>query len=397
MEDDEKQKKYKEDGVKMNRISKLRRKKNKMNLRRISTMSIFMRSLLVAFALVAILSFSPRSGKAQVIKPSGTLDRVSSQLILWYDEANVGGGEIALDVRDSYLQVTNTHASEGVWIHVQVYRSFLIEEGVTRCAEIDFVDYLTERDTHVYEMDEVYANSGTFIGSFEGTKGFVIITPIAAQNDNRPISWQHLIGTSEVVDVDDNTLYRIRAMGRDAVDFTTGDVVADGTVLDGSANGFVVLQPSELFFNYNNLTFLSGNMDIIGITFIDEYNDDPTLGYRAKAGSTNWSPYTHDSVENRFSCTPLENACFNNFGYNADNTGDGVDVPVDDFLLGDPDICNGVGINVDYSFFTTTTWTRLLVSGYDSFENQLGIRVHNNNNFIGEGFGGAEWMNAVSE
>ena len=178
--------------------------------------------------------------------------------------------------------------------------------------------------------------------------------------------------------------YGVHAMGRDAVDFITGDIITSGIELDGINNGFVVLQPEELFFNFD-LPNAPSAADIIGITFIDQYNADDTLGYRAIAGETTWSPFIHDSVETRSSCTPITNSCFNNFGLNGQ-------VPQLDLLVDNTQICGGASVNLDPNLNRVLGWVRLLIDGYEPLQNQLGVVAYTF--FTGGSIrAGAEWMN----
>ena len=53
------------------------------------------------------------------------------------------------------------------------------------------------------------------------------------------------------------------AMGRDAVDLATGEIVADGTPLDGVTAGLVLLQPDEIIYELA----CGSPVDAVGITF----------------------------------------------------------------------------------------------------------------------------------
>ena len=356
-----------------------------------------------ALVLVFSLIFA-YSSNAQIPVPSGKLDEAASQLVFWYD--NGCNDDLPFDScdqdRQAAIQVTNTNSSEGVWVHVQVYRSFQAAAGppriITRCAELNFVDFYTPRDTHTYVMNQMcFNNSGASCNtalSVPRTKGFVLLTPIRAESDNRPIAWQHMIGSTYVADSENDSAFRVNAMGRDAVNFSNNSVVADGTELDGTTTGFVVIQPTELFFNTASG---SGNADVVLISFIDQYNDDETLGYRAVAGETNISPFIHDSVETRISCTPFINTCFNNFGLIDPNlAGDDVPQLNDNIDPGTP-ICDGVSVvNDPILTDSLVSWTRLPISGYDQLENQFGVIVYHDE-APGDSVGGADWMNSESK
>ena len=356
---------------------------------------------------------------SQIRKTVGEISKASSQLVFWYDETSFIAG-ISTN-RNSFLQLTNTNEFEGVWVHVQIYRSFNNNpdagfDEVVRCAESNFVDFYTPNDTHEYFMENMILNrsdGGNPIPaqSAPNTKGFVVITPIVSETNNRPISFQHLTGTTAMIDQSLDTAYYLNAMGRDAVNFATGNVESDGTVLDGINNGFVVIQPTEMSFNFFYgladtpgpvFTIIPG-VDVIGITFQDQYNDNDTLGYRAIAADTNWSPFIHDDMENRISCSFIQNTCFNNFGLGINFTDPNI-IPVmqiNGFIDG-AEVCDGATLNVPTfnPFVSVMGWTRIIVGGYEPFQNQFGVINITNavitppilNNLLELSNGYADWM-----
>ena len=109
------------------------------------------------------------------------------------------------------------------------------------------MDFLTPNDTHVYAISQPMFNRNlgetavdpggdTTINLFnpQPSLGFIVITPVVSDVDLTAISFQNLIGNYEGTN---NSWFNI--MGRDALDFATGQVVPDGTPLDGVTNGFV--------------------------------------------------------------------------------------------------------------------------------------------------------------
>ena len=312
------------------------------------------------------------------------------------------------EFRTSFLQLTNTSPTEDVNVHVQIFASkctdpvFNLETfrtecrgEVITCREHNFVDFYTKNDTHVYTM----LSPGPFLDPFfptflskndpfdltplvpfdlEGTKGFVVITPIDAPGTKKAISHQHLIGTTRVAELFPTIAYRLNAMGRDAVNFSTAQVVPDGTVLDGVNSGFITLQPDILKFNWTEFLgfielFLSdpidgldinlSSMDLVSIVFRDNY--DPLQGYGAEPGDAVLDPILFDSDEEGFSCSPVPQNCFFNIGLNND-------IVQADALLGDQVLCP------DFSFGFLRLdflegWAKLFVSGLDEFENELGL------------------------
>ena len=104
-------------------------------------------------------------------------------------------------------------------------------------------------------------------------------------------------------------------MGRDAVDLGTGQPAADGTVLDGVSNGFVLLQPDE---NLVDFGVVSKEVDIVGIAFTDAYGPAGLLGYNITPGAVTWTPFVFDFLENPTSCGASQIECFGTFGLNDD-------------------------------------------------------------------------------
>lgn len=332
--------------------------------------------------LIILALFIANQAYAQITTPSGISSRSSSQLIYWYD----------LDFADraSTVQVTNTNDNNGVWIHVQIFRNGA--NGLV-CDERNFVDFLTPNDTHLYSLgqDEFPKNTGEAEGQ-QGesttidlddpvTKGFVIITPVVSESDFTAISFQHLIGHFGLSN--GTNAFRINAMGRDAVNYSTGEIVPDNTPLDGTSNGFINLQPEELVFN--NQGFVGNSAFIVGINFIDNYGDSGLLGYNIEPGSTTWNSFIFDWKEDPTSCGVKPDECFFSIGLNDDI----VDANT---LIDDDVLCSGTSFS-DIPFQggvygpIVLGWTRIFVSEYDDNENQLGLV-----GALSGDQGGAKWM-----
>jgi len=341
------------------------------------------------------------------------------------------------EFRVSFLQLTNTSNTDPVNVHVQIFASkctnpvFNLETFRTECRgeviicqEHDFVDFYTANDTHVYTM----LSPGPFLDPFfptflfkndptdltpllpfdlEGTKGFVVITPIDAPGTKNAISHQHLIGTTRVAELFPTIAYRLNAMGRDAVNFTTAQITPDGTVLDGVNNGFITLQPDILKFNWTEfLGFIElflgfeslgdfdinlSSMDLVSIAFRDNY--DALQGYGAEPGDAVLDPILFDSDEEGFSCSPVPQNCFFNIGLNND-------IVQADSLLGDQVLCP------DFTFGFLRLdflegWAKLFVSGLDEFENELGLTGFVLGpgvfDFFGDGLGSALFICGLDE
>ena len=354
--------------------------------------------------IIAILIFAfVESSYSQIVAPTGVTSRQASQLIYYYvkvdtdddaDDFVVGG---STDNADSTIQITNTNDSQGVWIHVQMFRSYdadLDLEATTDdkiiCEERDFIDFLTPNDTHVYDLEddnfprnigETAATSGSPTSIVEvDSQGFIVITPIVSESDFSAISFQHLIGITS----DDEEDFIINAMGRDAVDFSTGEIVPDGTPLDGTTSGFVVLQPEELHATIIGDTDSDEDPDddanYIGIVFKDSYGPSGLLGYQVLQGDVTWTPFMFDFRENPTSCGNTPVNCFISVGINDTVTQDqnilssNPSIPPGDLLCAGSETPNYDDDGAtSFGDPDTFGWTRIFVSGLEDFENHIGL------------------------
>lgn len=362
--------------------------------------------------VLAVMLFLPQNSHSQIVQATGNSDEAASQLIYWYDAE--WGPQAAT------AQVTNTNDTTGVWIHVQIFRSFDPDGAAgptpaTICDERNFVDFLTPNDTHLYNwsFDNFFKNIGETEAAageatsidLDGTKGFAVITPVVSESDFTAISFQHLIGTAGVsrrgeAFTDQAQAFRVNAMGRSAVDFTTGEVVDDGTPLDGTTNGFVVLQPEELIFDFSLSDDVNTEAFIVGMSFIDVYGPAGLQGYTVAPGSTNWQTFIFDWKEDPTSCGVRTNGCYFSIGLNdevgdaenADTSAEGPGTYIDDELL-----CAGSDLpefqDGQLGADRTVGWTRIFVSGYESLENQIGFVgfIDSGDGVVGEP-AGASWM-----
>jgi len=345
---------------------------------------------IIIFVFLLMLSSYSKS-HSQIIAPTGTTSRQSSQLVYWYDEYD----------NDTFVQVTNTNDTQGVWIHVQIFRSFDQDDsdyGTSSdkviCDERDFIDFFTPNDTHIYELYEFpfYKNTGESEGKSgelvfldldgdstppSSSTGFIVITPVVSESDLTAISFQHLIGNSNL----DSGIYAIvNAMGRDAVDFTTGEIVPDNTPLNGTTNGYIVLQPEELIFNSSDFGG-APNSEIVAIAFQDSYGPAGLLGYQVLPASANWSTFIFDFKEDPTSCGNRTINCFDDLGLD-----ENVFVQEND-LLGNDVLCSGFE-PPDNDNGDTYAWTRIFVSGLSDFDNHLGLYGEVNDEIIDA----ADWM-----
>ena len=317
-------------------------------------------------ALIFLVGFTSIPAISQVV-PVGKTEEQASQLIFWYDAAFN-----QFDFRVPLIQVTNA-GNVGVDIHVQIFAS---DASVT-CREFDFDDFLTPNDTHIYELFEIIKNSdGSFVPiNIINTKGFVVITPINNKFDRDAISFQHLFGNSLIFDINQVFEYGLNAQGRDAVNLTTGNVAPDGTVLNGVASGYVLIQPDVLKFNFAGITGpdpIPNFADIVSIAFLDNY-DGPFGGYAAEPADATLTPFIFDTDENQVSCDDVAQDCFFDYGLNEDI---GAANPL---VNGGAVLCPGT--------FGIEGWVKMAVTLGSEDTNELGLA-----GFQIFQFGGADWM-----
>jgi hypothetical protein len=329
-------------------------------------------------ALALFFGYVTTPAFSQVTAPVGETEEVSSQLVFWYDEVFFNLGRL------TFIQVTNT-SPDPVTLHFQVFRN---SPGVI-CDEIDFVDNFTGNDTHVYDMGLIFKNDPTLppvLDLLLETKGFVVVTPVNNVLEREAISWNHMIGSTYILDTNAGTEYMLNAMGREAVSFTLippGLPVPDGTLLDGVEAGYVVLQPDVLKFNYTALDqsfeFLPDFADVVSISFSDNYNG-PFGAYHAQPGfGVSWQGLIFDSAENLTSGCDVTQNCFFDIGLNAF-------YPPANPFLGEEYLCGATNFNFE-------GWVKIEVGGLGPLQNEIGI--FGTIDFFGEpgvGVGGATYM-----
>ena len=366
--------------------------------------------LLTLFLLVFIF-ISANHAYSQIVAPVGISTKSSTQLVYWYDNTSDG---LAAQNLNTFIQITNTNDTTPVTIHFQAFRSFdptdqLADDAdktdVVRCEERDFIDVLTPNDTHVYLIVNDLPTIGDptlikNVGETENlpgdaaslnlfdSKGFIIITPVVSESDLSAISFQHMTGQSIVAGFGGNNTgstqaFRVNAMGRDAVDFTTGELLPDGTLLDGVSNGLVVLQPEELSFNFVQTDDNGAEAFVVGITFSDSYGSPGLLGYNVIPGETSWTTFLYDWKEDPTSCGIKTNNCFFSIGVNEDIGDANMELDIDELLCGAVNIPPYPGGPID----TAIGWAKIAISGLDNLENQLGLVA-----FQERGQGGVDWM-----
>ena len=321
---------------------------------------------------LAMIFVMPKISEAQIIKPTGKSTRASTQLFYFYDEL----------ITDSSIQVTNTNPTESITIHIQIFRSFDPDgDGPATpifCDERDFFDELTPNDTHTYDMDSLNSNTGLVLPiDVSDTMGFVVITPVVSNVDASAISFQHMVGNY----YRESEGFNLNSMGRDAVDFITGDPLPDGTVLDGVTGGFVILQPEEYLLDFTS-SGTGNNISIYAASFIDSYGPPGLLGYTVLPGEIVLTSFIFDFAENPTSCGNVTLSCFFRIGIN-----DTLELEDSGTLIGpQEEICPGtITPSNTENDGDPEGWLRSFLSGYDQFENTIAAYTTDENGDSGDG------------
>lgn len=191
-----------------------------------------MRNLLTLLFIFSFL-FLPSiawSGSSTPTNAIVVTEQASFQLYYFWD----------LRDRDSYLQVMNTDGSSAV-LHIQ---TFIVNNN---CNEVDFYDFYTANDTHIYNMRDLITNGGAPAGVVlpDNSYGFTVITVrdgIGGQTLIEPL----LIGSFRIID-DNGFEYRTNAAG-----------------FPGRLGGTT----AAYTFNFDNFNG-AGLSDVVGMTFND--------------------------------------------------------------------------------------------------------------------------------
>lgn len=180
--------------------------------------------------------------------------------------------------RDTFIQVTNT-SSDGVSIHVQIFQA---PGTVQQCEELDFDDFLTGHDTHVYDVENIVTNGGIDVADIPtGQYGFAVISRSSGASSS-------LIGMFRIID-ESGYEYRTNAAGGDD---PFSDSSVSSVVNFSSANG-------------NNLS------DLVGITFVEISSDTvyASPGVIASFGNPLNEVLIYDQVEFDTSCSSTSFSC----------------------------------------------------------------------------------------
>lgn len=330
-----------------------------------------------------ILLIYPALLFSQPIAPAGVTTRASTQLVYWFNNDELLGGDMGAN---SYLQVSNTNPTQGTWVHVQAF-SAQSSGGIVECGETNFVDFLTPNDTHLYNFDNLVRNDGdSVLVSSGGSRGFVLITPVVSGSDLTAKSFQHMVGSFTLAGSTDGQVFNfglgLNAVGRDAVDFATGEILEDNIPLDGTTSGLILIQPEELSFNILNSTDNS-NSEVVIISFSDIYGESGLLGYGAAGAAATVVPFRFNFTESVTSCGLGEINCYADTSLTDD--------PGSDSLQ-----CAGSGGSVYPDSNYITGWSRIFLQDIGEFQNVIGLFAYSNLTMDAER-GSADYMYAKGE
>jgi hypothetical protein len=224
-----------------------------------------------------------------------------SQLVSWWTQT---------PGRNTFIQVTNSHAISAVNLHVIILNQ--------NCVEVrDFCDFYTPEDTHVYNFGDLVANTGQDIpeANFQGQEGFVTFTAVdSCPNPNQAIAFNSLDGNLRIIDSSNDVDYGTNVHARLAVDFN-GTVTdsEDGTTLNGLSSAYlggdVGLLASLLSQNFAQLGAGPIGADVVYINFVDFFGPP----YDTVGGLVVLTPGIFNAVEQFVSCGDYT-VCFARFG-----------------------------------------------------------------------------------
>jgi len=354
-------------------------------------MKNFGRALLLLTLGLVLTQAAMAQDALSVILPAPYTSRVGTQLMYVYEDgANLGvRGQF-----QSFLTITNTNITTGVWVHYQFYT---VSQTTSGCTELfDFVDYLTPGQRHIIDPKSV---KGTFyltnqVGVATDGRFVMTATPILVGGafspspaDLRAVAFNHLSGQLWVSDIGKSATYMTNAVSRMAVDSLGGPLptVAIGTVLDGINTWLQMFRPIIISVNSFFRTTGAGAVQP-GVPFgnrmtlfswVDQY-DNPQRMYRIIAtGSTlTLNAFVFDNAENAFSVPPRGVTC------------------VYDYTIA-PDVAGASGNWTDFlgsaltsAVSNTGGWLRIRVASYPTGATSL---VGWFSQYLGT-FGGGDYM-----
>lgn len=210
----------------------------------IQSWNIKLFSFILSAMFVASMLALPWPANAGVGVEVPITDDVSDRLIGYWD----------LRDRETLFQVTNT-GPDDIEIHIQIFNVG------TGCAEFDYFDTLTPRDTHVYDVRNLDRNNGVALNAPDLSGGHGIIAVYETEDDNV------LTGNFRIVD-DAGYEYRTNLAG-EGFGSEEDDYEVNFNNIDGSTFADLVV----ITYNVNGDSIFPTTKEI-AVTLYDE-NENP--------------------------------------------------------------------------------------------------------------------------
>lgn len=327
--------------------------------------------LLLTLGLVLMSQAAMAQDALSVVLPAPYASRVGTQLMYFFEDGlNLG----ARGSFQSFLTITNTNITTGVWVHYQFYQ---VVGGTTGCVELfDFVDYLTPGQRHIFDPKGV---RGTFYltnlvgfatdGRYVMTATPVLVAPsfiAPSPADLRAVSFNYLSGQIWVSDVNKSATWMTNAVSRMAVD-VLGGPLADNIILDGVATWLQEFRPIIISVNSFFRTAGAGAVQpgvpfgnrLTLFSWTDQYTN-PQQMFRILPASATLNAFVFDNAENAFSVPPRTVLC------------------VTEYTIA-PDVAAATGNFTDFLGAALTSavnntggWLRMRVAGYATLQSLVG-------------------------
>jgi hypothetical protein len=327
--------------------------------------------LLLTLGLVLSQAAMAQDALSTVL-PAPYTTRAGSQLMYFFEDgANLG----ARGSFQSFLTITNTNITTGVWVHYQFYT--VTQSSSSGCVELfDFVDYLTPGQRHIFDPKGI---RGTFyltslVGFATDGRYIMTATPVLvapsyispSPADLRAVSFNYLSGQIWVSDIGKSATWMTNAVPRMAVDVLGGPLV-DNTILDGVTTFLQMYRPIILSVNSFFRTAGAGAVQpgvpfgnrLTLFSWTDQYTNPQQMYKIVSAGNT-LNAFVFDNAENAFSVPPRTIFCLY------------------DYVIA-PDVANATGNWPDFLGAALTSavnntggWLRMRVGPYTGLQSIIG-------------------------
>jgi len=335
-------------------------------------MKNFGRALLLLTLGLVLMQVAMAQDALSTVLPSPYSSRTGTQLMYFFEDGkNLGArGEFK-----SFMTITNTNITTGVWVHYQFYT--VTQSTTTGCVELlDFVDYLTPGQRHVFDPQGI---RGTFYltnlvgfatdGRYVMTATPVLVAPsfiAPSPADLRAVSFNWLSGQIWVSDVNKSATWMTNAVSRMAVD-VLGGPLADNVILDGAVTFLQMFRPIIISVNSFFRTAGAGAVQP-GVPFgnrmtlfswTDQYVNAQQMYKIFSAGNT-LQAFVFDNAENAFSVPPRTIFCVFDYTIAPDVAGATGNWP--DFL----------GAALTSAVNNTGGWLRMRAGAYTGLQSLIG-------------------------